>query len=149
MRAILLLATASLIGAAPAEQRRTAAQVIALDKQWSQAEDDGDAAWLEELLSPDYQSIAVDGSAIDRDHILATARRNATLDPARRREMAAKNAAWLAQHAGTMRVVLSGDTAVLTFVSKMQGKTGLVMSSDVFAWHDGRWHALYSQHSNA
>jgi hypothetical protein len=149
MRIIFLLATAMLIGAALPDQPRTAAEVIALDRQWSRAEDDGDVAWLEALLSPDYQSIATDGSAIDRDHILAGARRNATLDPAQRRDMAARNAAWAAQHAGTTRVVLLGNTAVLTSISKIPGKTGLVMSCDVFAWRNGRWHALYSQHSNA
>ena len=45
--------------------------------------------------------------------------------------------------------MLQGDTAILTFYLKPLGAEKGIMSSDIFVYRDGGWHALYSQHTNA
>lgn len=42
---------------------------------------------------------------------------------------------------------MQGDTANLGFVSTSPATNGKLYSSDAFVYMDGRWHALYSQHS--
>lgn len=127
---------------------RTEAAVVAADAAWSKAEDEGDVVFLDDLLAPDYQSIAPDGKSTGKAQILEAARKHTALAPEERKAIVAQNAAWAALHIGTNRVVISGETAVLTRVSGMAGKEGRVASCDVFAYRDGRWHALYSQHTS-
>jgi hypothetical protein len=44
-------------------------------------------------------------------------------------------------------VVLSGDTAILSFYDLKKGPQDGVLSSDIFQYQGGQWHALYSQHA--
>ncbi|CAM3308103.1 hypothetical protein SPAN111604_15135 [Sphingomonas antarctica] len=46
-------------------------------------------------------------------------------------------------------VMLTGDTAIVTWVSLVPGKGEPIASCDVFVYRDGHWRALYSQHSTA
>jgi len=48
-----------------------------------------------------------------------------------------------------MEVKITGDTAILTFALDKTATPKPVMSCDVFVYRDGRWRALYSQHTEA
>ena len=53
------------------EEPHTEAAVIADDKGWNKAEDQGDAAFIDQLLMPEYRSISSDGNV---HAIIASAR---------------------------------------------------------------------------
>lgn len=119
----------------------TARAVIAVDDRWSQAEVNGDTTWLNSMLLPEYRSISVDGKVLDKTTLLAHAAKNRGSDTMRK-----KVEAWIKTHPIGKSVVLRGDIAILSFSDP---RTGRVMSSDIFVYREGGWHALYSQHSNA
>lgn len=136
---LLLIADVGVSQAAP----RTAEAVIAADDAWLQAEVAGDAKALEQLLLPGYRSVGASGSVTSGEQLVEKARGRGA-DPA----VKAGVADWKARHPVTPKVALIGDTAVLTWV--LPGPGGdVVTSSDIFVYRGGRWHALYSQHSDA
>jgi hypothetical protein len=120
---------------------RTSAAVIADDDGWGQAEETGDTAYVDRLLLPEYRSISVDGSTHDKAAILASTRKSSP-------ERTAKIQQWKATHPETPSVVISGDTAVLTFALD-RGSPKPIMSCDIFVYRDGHWRAIYSQHTAA
>jgi hypothetical protein len=122
------------------ETLKTSAAVIAVDKHWGEAELAGDNAYLDELLLPDYRTVDPTGVAHGKSR---GARKPATPEE----QAKAKN--WLATHAIEAKVVISGDTAVLTWYDPSLGPERGVRSSDIFVYQGGQWHALYSQHSDA
>jgi hypothetical protein len=63
-------------------------------------------------------------------------------------EYAAKVKQWMADHPQETSVMLRGDTAVVTFYLKSLGPEKGIMSSDIFTYVDGGWHAIYSQHTS-
>lgn len=134
-------ATAAGAGAEANEPARTATAVIAVDDHWLQAEESGDTAWLDAMLLPEYRSISADGKPADKQKILAGAARNRGSDKMRKQVDA-----WLKTHPTRKSVVMQGDVAILSFSDP---QTEHVMSSDVFVYRDGGWHAIYSQHSKA
>jgi Domain of unknown function (DUF4440) len=123
---------------------RTEAAVVAADQRWDKAEDEGDTAFIESLLLPEYRSISSDGSVHDKAAIIASARKRHNSP-----DSAAANAKWLAAHPSLTSAVLTGDTAVLSFTLNLPGSPKLVLSSDIFVYREGHWRALYSQHSEA
>jgi hypothetical protein len=133
---------ATATGSDEAEHSRAA--VIAVDQHWLEAELGGDTVWLDDLLLPEYRSVGADGSVHSKAAIMAHAAKNRGNDEERR-----KVEAWLKTHPSGQDVVIHGDTAILTFHDPKQGAASGVRSSDVFVYVDGRWHALYSQHSAA
>jgi ketosteroid isomerase-like protein len=139
-----LLAIASM--SAPAveinETARTAAAVIAVDQHWSEAENNGDAAWLEGMLLPDYRSVGVAGTFAPKASIVSHAKKNT-----RPQAMKQEAAAWRQAHPTETKVTMQGDTAIISFVSTSPATMGKIYSSDVFVYVDGHWHALYSQHT--
>jgi len=124
------------------ERAHTAAAVRAVDQHWMDAELDGDRAWLDAMLLPEYRSVGADGTVHPKAAILAHAAKNRGNDAERR-----KVEAWLKAHPSEQSVVIRGNTAILTFYDPELGPIHGVRSSDVFVREDGRWHALYSQHS--
>jgi hypothetical protein len=130
--------------AAHAADPKTEAAVLAADHGWDNAESSGDTAFIDALLLPEYRSISSDGSAHDKAAILASARKNVG-NP----ERAASAEKWRASHPHVASVKITGDTAVLTFALDKTGDVKPVMSCDVFVYLDGRWRALYSQHTEA
>lgn len=126
------------------EARRSAAGAIATDEHWSQAEIHGDTAFIGALLLPGYRSVGPDGVAHSRAMIIAGAGKRGADTVA---SMAAA-AAYRAAHPSRTQVVLEGNTAVLTFYAPALGPEKGVRSSDILVYDDGRWHAIYSQHSN-
>ncbi|KRF00557.1 hypothetical protein ASG87_12765 [Frateuria sp. Soil773] len=147
--AALVLGAAAASAATPApdaagsgERAKTAAAVIAVDQHWLDAELDGDTAWLDQMLLPEYRSVGADGSVHPKAAILANATKNRGSKTQR-----AEVEAWLKAHPSGKSVAIHGDTAVLSFYDLAKGAAGDVRSSDVFVYIDGRWHGLYSQHS--
>jgi hypothetical protein len=136
------LAAKAAIPAAP--DAKTAAAVQASDDAWGAAEEKGDAAFVDWLLLPAYQSVGADGKATAKALIVSHAR--AHKDPKAR---AAQVAAWKASHPSRATVTLFGDTAVLTWISTKPGAVGAIYSCDIFVYRDAHWHGIYSQHTSA
>jgi hypothetical protein len=126
------------------KEPHTEAAVIADDKSWDKAEVEGDAAFIDQLLMPEYRSISSDGSVHDKAAIIASARKNVS-SPERK----AETERWSAAHPSLTSVAITGDTAILSFTLNRPGSPVRIMSSDIFVYRDGRWRALYSQHSEA
>ena len=127
-----------------APEPHTAAAVIADDEGWSKAETSGDATYVDALLLPNYRSISSDGSTHDKAAILAhTAKSKGT------KEDANKVDKWKADHPYVTSVDINGDLAILTFALNKGGDPKPVLSCDIFVYRDGRWRALYSQHTEA
>ena len=124
------------------ETAHTAAAVMAVDQHWLEAEENGDAAWLDGMLLPEYRSVGMAGTSATKGAIVAHAAKN-------RGSQAMKHqvAAWQQAHPVEQQVTMQGDTAILSFVSSAPATKGKLYSSDVFVYTDGRWHALYSQHT--
>jgi hypothetical protein len=142
--AVLCPTLSSIASVRATPQPKTAAAVIAADDGWEKAEESGNVAYVDNLLLPDYRSVNADGSVHDKAAILANAKQNRGSA-----EHAAKVAKWLAAHPMGTTAVLQGDTAILTFYLKPLGPEKGIMSSDIFVYRDGQWHALYSQHTTA
>ena len=123
------------------ESARSEAAVIAVDQHWMDAELDGDSAWLDTMLLPEYRSVSADGTVHTKAALLAHAAKNRGNDAERR-----KVEAWLKAHPSAQSVVIRGDTAILTFYDPKLGARNGVRSSDIFVYENGRWHALYSHH---
>jgi hypothetical protein len=96
------------------------------------------------MLLPEYRSVGADGVVHPKSAIMAHAAKNRGSDEERR-----KVEVWLKTHPSGKAVVIHGDTAILSFYDPAKGAAIGVRSSDIFVYIDGRWHALYSQHSNA
>lgn len=124
------------------EAGRTEAAVIAVDQHWMDAELDGDSAWLDAMLLPEYRSVGADGTVHTKAALLAHTATNRGNDSERRQVEA-----WLKAHPSGQAVVIRGDTAILSFYDPKLGPRNGVRSADVFVHENGRWHALYSQHS--
>lgn len=139
-----IAATSAASAAEVDESARSEAAVIAVDQHWLQAELGGDTAWLDAMLLPEYRSIGADGVAHPKAAIMAHAAKNRGSDVERR-----KVEVWLKAHPSGKSVVIHGDTAILSFYDPAKGPSNDVRSSDIFVYVDGRWHALYSQHSGA
>jgi len=120
---------------------RTSAAVIAVDEHWSQAEEQGDTAWLDSMLLPEYRSISADGRILDKKTLLSHAATNRGSD-----KMSKLVTQWRKTHPTGKSVVIRGDVAIVSFSNP---RTGQVRSSDIFVYQRGGWHALYSQHSKA
>lgn len=126
------------------ETQKSAAAVIAVDQHWSRAELGGDFAYVDQLLLPEYRSVNANGSVHPKAAILASARKNIGSSAT---SVAASIAAYRKAHPYGTSVALQGNTAVITFYSEMLGPEKGVKSSDILVYVDGRWHALYSQHT--
>jgi len=124
------------------ETAHTAAAVKAVDQHWLEAEESGDTAWLDGMLLPDYRSVGAAGTFATKAAIVAHAEKNRGSDKMKR-----EVAAWQAAHPVEQEVTLQGDTAILSFVSSAPATKGKLYSSDVFVYADGRWHAIYSAHT--
>jgi hypothetical protein len=126
------------------ETQQTQAGVMAVENHWTLAEMTGDTAWLDRMLLPEYRSVGDNGIAHPKDAIVAGAAKHAStsLDQAR-----LDWAKYQKEHPSGSAVVLHGNTAIVSFYDLSLGPEKGVKSSDIFVYIDGRWHALYSQHS--
>jgi hypothetical protein len=121
---------------------KTAAGVIAVDDHWSAAESGGDSAWLEGMLMPEYRSVDVDGKFTTKAAIVAHAVKSRGSQT-----MKQQMTIWERAHPVEKKVTIQGDTAILSFLSASPTTKGKLYSSDIFVYVNGRWRALYSQHT--
>ena len=142
--AVLPLPMSALAASSATHQPKTTAAVIAADDGWDKAEETGDTAYIDNLLLPDYRSVNADGSVHDKAAILASAKKHVSSP-----DYAAKAAKWRAAHPTGTLAMVHGDMAILTFYLKPLGPEKGIMSSDIFVYRDGQWHAIYSQHTDA
>jgi hypothetical protein len=126
------------------DEPHTATAVIADDESWSKAEETGDTKYVDALLLPEYRSISSDGSTHGKAAILAH-----TAKGGNNGEGAAKAEQWRAAHPHRTSVEMNGDVAILSFALNKGVDPEPVMSCDIFVYRDGRWRALYSQHTEA
>lgn len=141
--AVLVLQLSAL--AAPAKpQPKTAAAVIAADEGWSKAEETKDVAYVDNLLLPNYRSVSVDGTVHDKAAILAHMQTNTSVA-----DRTAAVEKWRAAHPYETTALIAGDIAILTFHLRGQAPEKGILSSDIFLYRDGEWHAIYSQHTEA
>ena len=127
-----------------AEMQRTEAGVTATDNHWSLAEYTGDTAYLDQMLLPPYQSVNVDGTSHSKAQILAGAAKNRGTDIATAN---GKVASYRSAHPYGTITTIHDNTAVATFYDRALGPQKGIKSSDIFVYADGRWHAIYSQHT--
>ena len=138
-----------------ARQRVDTAAVALVEQDWGKAFMSGDTASLDCLLAPDYVSVSEAAVPRDKATILALAlghrRASAHGTPV-------KPAATQAGSPSSKPVRLTaythlvGTTAVVTGGMRSVDSTGraiVTRASDVFSYKDGRWIAVYSQHSRA
>jgi hypothetical protein len=140
---VVTLTAAPAFAAIPSDKAEphTAAAVEAADQAWGDAESNGDKAYVDWLLLPGYQSVGEAGKSADKAMIVGS------VSAAHSAERKAKVDAWKATHSEKPVVTIVGDTAVLAWTSTKPDAA--VMSCDVFAYKDGHWHAVYSQHTTA
>lgn len=132
--------------AAEAAEPKTKAAVVAADDAWLNAEVTGNGDYLDELILPEYLSVNADGTATSKAQIVARSRGRTKEELARLNE---RVAAWKAAHPVRADVTIAGDTAILRWIKSDSTGRALVSSSDIFLYRDGRWHAIYSQHTSA
>lgn len=152
---IKLLATAAGVGlvfsATPASatalrrsEPHTAAGVIAADDAWLAAERRGDVAGLDDILLPEYRDVGPDGKVYVKADLLRSTEKR----PDKSSEPSVKVAAdFRAAHPTTMKVVIAGDTAILTFHPVEPNEQAFVLSSDVLVYRRHALHGIYSQHA--
>lgn len=101
------------------------------EKDWSAAFVTGDRAYLEALLDRSYVAVNAAGVARDKATIVESAQKYAAAHP---------GATPMAMGpSSTIKVM--GTTAIVRHTSSTE------VSVDVFHYGDGRWRALYSQHT--
>jgi hypothetical protein len=105
--------------------------VRAAENRWSEAFVTGDVATLDALLDADYVSVNAAGLPRAKAEVLQLAHDFAKAHPGQHGQPLAATS--------TIRVI--GDAAVV------QHRGTQETSVDVFYFHDGRWHAWYSQHT--
>ena len=114
----------------------------AVADHWETAEVEGDVAYLEQLLLPEYRSIDSKGVATAKAKILQRAKQNQGSDKGRR-----EVAAYLQSHPIEMSVVIHGTVGIVSYFNPARGAQQGVRGSDIFVYENNRWHAVYSQHS--
>ena len=147
----LIMATAfsaSPARADPDEARRDEAALRAIDDHWGRAEEDGDVAYLAQLLAPEYRSIGSTGKVTTRAAILEHTGQRAS-SPAARDEARKAREAFTAAHPTQVSVVLHGMVGIVTFSSPNRGTDQVVRGADVFLYEANRWHAISSFHNAA
>jgi hypothetical protein len=145
---LLVIAAISLVTALPASgaEPRNEAAVVAADDSWLKAEVSGNGDYLDGLLLPGYMSVGAGGKITSKAQIVAKARARTRQELV---QLAEQVATWKAAHPVHPDVTIAGDTAILRWVATQSDGTASVSSSDMFLYRDGRWRAIYSQHTSA
>ena len=123
------------------ETEHTEAAVLAVANHWSDAEAQGDTAYLDRLLAPAYRSVNADGSIHTRAAIIGGAAAHGS--PAAVAALAKRRK----EHPHGTKVVIDHDAAIVSYYPEGRRPEDGLMSSDVLAYWDRRWHALYSAHT--
>lgn len=126
------------------KQKPDVASIKRAEDRWSQAYTQGGTEYLECLLTPDYVSVSAKGVPRDKATIVSGAQKNAQQNKGKS-EAKSKALPDLPEP----KIQLYGNTAVVqsSLATDPNGKYPAMYSSDVFAFTDGAWHAIYSQHT--
>jgi hypothetical protein len=118
------------------QQRADAPSIKQVEHAWTEAYMHGGTEYLECLLAPDYVSVSGTGVPRDKATIVGNAKSNAGKTTP-------------LPDLPEPKIQLYGDTAVVqsSVAAAPDGKYPAMYSSDVFAFHDGAWRAIYSQHT--
>lgn len=126
------------------ESQPNEAALRSIVQHWGDAEVDGDVHYLEELLAPEYRSVDPKGGSHPRAKILEHARHSAGSAEARK-----ARDAWVKAHPTEMSVVIHGALGIVSYFNPQRGVDSSIRASDVFAYEDHRWRAIYSLHNGA
>ncbi len=126
------------------KQKPDAASIKQAEDRWSQAYTQGGTEYLECLLTPDYVSVSAKGVPRDKAAIVSGAQKNAQQNKGKN-DVKSKTLPALPEP----KIQLYGDTAVVqsSLAADPNGLYPAMYSSDVFAFQDGAWRAIYSQHT--
>jgi len=127
-----------------AAEPKTEAAVLAASDDWLAAEQRGDVAALDRRLMPEYRDIEPNGHVHPRSALIAHAAnlKNPSSVPAMQLAADFRKA-----HPVIEKVIITGDTALLSYHSTDPQLQDNVRSLDVFVYNDGRWRALVSTHN--
>lgn len=125
---------------------KTEAAVLAADDEWLASERRGDVATLNNRLADSYEDIAPDGRSHPKARLLAA---TANLKTPATGTVAEVAAAFHKQHPTIEKVVIAGNTAILTFSASDPKLGPVVRAADVFTYKDGMWRAILSTHTPA
>lgn len=125
------------------KQKPDLASIKQAEDRWSQAYTQGGTDYLECLLTPDYVSVSAKGVPRDKAAIVNGAQKNAQQNKGKNDK--SKTLPDLPEP----KIQLYGNTAVVqsSLAADPNGKYPAMYSSDVFAFQDGVWRAIYSQHT--
>jgi hypothetical protein len=123
---------------------KTEAAVLAASDDWLAAERRGDVASLDRRLMPEYRDIESNGHVHPRSMLIAHATNLKDPSTVPAKQLAAE---FRKAHPVVEKVIIIGDTAVLSYHSADPGAEDQVRSIDVFVYDKGRWRALVSTHN--
>jgi Domain of unknown function (DUF4440) len=148
IRSILLVLMVGIANSAVAKpELHLASAVIQADEAWGDAEVAGNSGFVDDLLLPEYRSVGNDGHTTLKSKIVEGTRKRAE-SAAALAAYATEVAGWKKAHPSHAEVTIAGDTAVLRWMLDAS-TAGAISSCDVFVYRNGRWRALYSQHTGA
>jgi hypothetical protein len=124
---------------------KTEAAVLAASDDWLAAERRGDVAALDRRLMPNYQDIEHNGHVHPRSMLIAHAANLKDPSTVPAKQLAAE---FRKAHPVIEKVIIAGDTAVLSYHSTDPQIEDEVRSLDVFVYDQGRWRALVSSHNS-
>ena len=118
------------------QQSPTVASLKQVEDRWDEAFQHGNTEYLGCLLAPDYASVSPKGSH-DREWELEHARKN-------------QGSTTPVLSFPGMTFEVHGTTAIARLLkpASADGKQRASYAADVFAFQDGAWRALYSQHTD-
>jgi ketosteroid isomerase-like protein len=139
--ALVLIASTGAQGqesTAPASERNVEQQLLALEREWVQADINHDVSWYQKHVAEDFTSVDTRGRMETKKEGIAAAKAGLPI---------------YEQHAvDDMTVRVYGDTAVVTGrITTRQGKSSDAMESyqlrftDVFVKKNGRWQVVATQ----
>lgn len=126
------------------DEPRTEAAVLAASDDWLAAERRGDVDALERRLMPQYRDIEPNGRVHPRSALINHAANLTNPSTVPAKQLAAD---FRKEHPVIEKVVITGDTALLSY-SSLQQSDNDVGSMDVFVYNEGRWRALVSTHNS-
>ena len=122
---------------------KTDSAVLAASDDWLAAERRGDVAALEQRLMPDYRDIMPNGIVHPRSALISHTANLKDPSTVPAKQLAAE---FRKAHPAIEKVIISGDTALINYLSADPQTEGEVLSIDVFVYDHGRWRALISTH---
>ena len=143
LAAVAAITAGAASAASPSAEPRTEAAVRDASDDWLAAAKRGDVAELDRRVMPEYRDIEPNGRIHFRPEQMArvAALKNPSTVPLK--ELAAE---FRKAHPAIEKVVISGDTALLSYHAADPQASDDVLSMDVFVYNEGRWRALASIH---